>query len=122
MKLLFDVQTNSTDVVRAFLIIFVILVIFFIVYSCNKPFRLWFNDCLSFTKPQKYWSRRYDNVPQFIRSAKANPHVHEKIQNFLSAMKKPFKKNVVVQQPTSNTNHEDDKIYHFNPQQQALYV
>jgi len=110
VKLLFDVQTNSTDVVRAFMVIFLLIAIFLIFYSCNKTFRLWFNDCLSFTKPQKYWSRKYDNVPHFIRNPNSNNgQGHERISKILSAIKKPFAKEVVVVQPTTtNAVYTDD--------------
>lgn len=103
LKLLLDIQTTSTDVARVFVVIFAFLLLFFIVYACFTPFRLWFNNCMSCTKPGKYWERYYDNVPQFIRiKPKANSHIHERIQRMVSAVRKPFISKPTVKQPTSD--------------------
>ena len=110
LKLLLDIQTNSTDVARAFLIIFLLILFFLIIYCASTNFRLWFNDCCSFTKPSKFWGRQYQNVPEFIRSTPNTLQTcKQKIQNCISHIKRPFKQ-PQTQQPTSEppTKYIDD--------------
>lgn len=108
MSLLLNFETTSTQVARTFLIIFIILTIFFTIYGCSTTFRLWFNNCMSCTKPSKYWSKYYDNVPQFIRvKPSTNQHIHEKIQSILSAIRKPFQTEKIMH-PTTQTKHDNN--------------
>ena len=87
LKILLDVKTTSTDVARVFLVLALIFIAFLLIYLCVPSFKLWFNDCCSFTKPQKYWGRMYANVPQFVRMHQPNTHLHERLQKFLSNLK-----------------------------------
>lgn len=123
LKIIFDIEATSTDVIRVFLVIFVFLAIFLTIYGCSKTFRLWFNDCCSFTKPTKFWSRKYDNVPHFIkaRARKTNSHIHERMQHIFSAIRKPLRKDVVKEQPTSSETYNNDEDIRTIFQTQRLY-
>ena len=108
LKLLFDVDTDPTDVARVFVVIFLFIILFLLVYGCSASFRLWLNTCCLQTKPGKYWSKQYGNVPEFIRiKPRANAHLQEKFQAFAAAIRKPFQTKTVVN-PTSETVNFDD--------------
>jgi len=95
LDLILSIQTTSTDVARIFLILIILVLIFIIIYKSCKTFRLWFNDCCSFTKPHKYWGRKYDNVPHFIKTTqnKINPlltTINKSYKNIKSKFIKPI--------------------------------
>ena len=105
LSLLMNVQTSSTDVARILLVLAIIIIIFLILYTFVKPFKLWFNDCCSFTKPHKYWGTKYMNVPQFVRIHQPGSHFHERFQHFCSNIRNFFTR-------TSQTNTEPNAEYY----------
>ena len=112
LNLLFDVKTNSTDVARIFLALTCFIILFLIIYLCVPPFKLWFNDCCSFTKPHKYWGQKYINVPQFVKIQKPATHVHERMQHFCSNIRKFFTKTSVNNTNTINNSSNHADFYH----------
>ena len=117
IKLLLNVQTNSTDVVRTLLILVFLLIIFLLIYACIPQFKLWFNDCCSFTKPHKYWGQKYANVPQFVKIHKPdNNTFRQKLQKFCNRIRNICRSNDPPVQPTHVPNIEE--VFDF---QQPIY-
>ena len=105
LNLLLDVQTNSTDVARIFLVLAIFIILFLTIYISVKPFKLWFDDCCSFTKPHKYWGQKYINVPQFVKIHRPQSHFHERLQQTFSNIRNFFTR-------TSQTNNAtNDEFY-----------
>jgi hypothetical protein len=90
LNLLLNVNTDSTDIARILLIFLMLLVFFLLIYFSVPPFKLWFNDCCSFTKPNKYWGQKYMNVPQFVRIHHPKPKLHERMQQICSTIRNFF--------------------------------
>ena len=114
LQLLFDVQTNSTDVARIFLGITIFIIFFLLIYLCVPPFKLWFNDCCSFTKPHKYWGQKYINVPQFVKIHKPSSHLHERMQHFCTRIRNLFTRTSAynTNSKTSTSNPCNAEIFH----------
>ena len=90
LNMLFDVKTSSTDVVRTISIICIILLAFALIYTCLPPFRLWFNDCCSITKPHKYWGQKYANVPHFVKIESERPNLRQRWTRFCTNIRTHF--------------------------------
>jgi hypothetical protein len=102
LNLLFDINTNSTDVVRIVTIIMICLLIFLVIYTCLPSFRLWFNDCCSITKPHKYWGQKYVNVPHFVKIEQDPSHLRERWTKFNNNIRKFFTRT------SQNTTHRSN--------------
>jgi len=121
LNLLLDVKTTSTDVARVFLVLALLLIAFLLLYLCVPSFKLWFNDCCSFTKPQKYWGRMYANVPQFVKIHQPASHLHERLQKFFSTIRK---KTTRTSQNKAELDTDPEPIYaqmHMPLQTNTLY-
>ena len=116
LQILFDPSKTATQALRTFTIMMCIIIVIMLAYGLCKKFRLWFNDCCSFSKPHKYWSRQYEHVPQYVRRHLENKHYHERFQNQMSKLFKKKKTEQKVQEPTSPVITELPQVFTWRTQ------
>ena len=89
LDILFDPNQTAIQALWSLIYFICFILCFLILYTTWEWFRLWFNDCCSCSKPQKYWNRYYEHVPQYVRRTTQhvkNSNVHERFQKNMSKL------------------------------------